>query len=199
LFAWSCDIISFSAYVVLCWSSTIMSSMYHEVLGSFADVPAVIHVNGASLDSTVSLSVLHNFNVLCSICNHDGVAVESSSGPVRVPTVDSWYNSRQIFRSIYLKGCDVELGCDWLAFVNARFDGSRFLWPLETDLVRLCAGHTWNFEAGGMCACPYRFHIAEMICSLFCLLFSYPSGFIICYPSGFIICYPSGFIFIICY
>ncbi|KAG1855610.1 hypothetical protein F4604DRAFT_1932259 [Suillus subluteus] len=43
---------------------------------------------------------------------------------------------------------DVELGCDWLAFVNARFDGSRFLRPLETDLARLCAGHTWNFQAG---------------------------------------------------
>ncbi|KAG1860343.1 hypothetical protein F4604DRAFT_1905966 [Suillus subluteus] len=52
------------------------------------------------------------------------------------------------FRSVYLKGCDVELGRDWLAFVNARFDGSRFLRPLETDLARLCAGHTWNFQAG---------------------------------------------------
>jgi hypothetical protein len=54
--------------------------MYHKVLGSFADVPAVIRVNGASLDSTVSLSFLHNFNVLH--CNHDGMAVESSSGLV---------------------------------------------------------------------------------------------------------------------
>ncbi|KAG2130602.1 hypothetical protein BD769DRAFT_1724964 [Suillus cothurnatus] len=114
----------------------------------FADVPAVIRVNGASLDSTVSLSFLHNFNVPRSICNHDGVAAESSSGPVRVPTVDGWYNSRQIFCSVYLKGCNVELGCDWLVFVNVRFDGSRFLRPLETDLARLCAGHTWNFETG---------------------------------------------------
>jgi hypothetical protein len=62
-----------------------MSSMYHELLGSFADVPAVIHVDGASLDSTVSLSFLHNFNVPRSICNHDGMAVELSSGLVCVP------------------------------------------------------------------------------------------------------------------
>ncbi|KAG2033129.1 hypothetical protein BDR03DRAFT_1002229 [Suillus americanus] len=65
-----------------------MSSIYHEVLGSFADVPAVIRVNGASPDSTVSLSFLHSSNVPRSIFNHEGVAVESSSGPARVPTVD---------------------------------------------------------------------------------------------------------------
>jgi hypothetical protein len=108
------------------WSLTIMSSMYHEVR-SFADVPAVICVNGVSLDSTMSLSFLHNFNVPHSICNHDGVAVELSSGPVHVPTVNGWYNSWQIFCSVYLKGCDVELGCDWFMFMNVRFDGSRFL------------------------------------------------------------------------
>ncbi|KAG1760205.1 hypothetical protein EDD22DRAFT_1051702 [Suillus occidentalis] len=118
-----------------------MSSGCHKVLGSFADVPAVIRINDASPDSTVC-------NVPRSVFGHNGVAVESSSGPVRVPTVDGWYNSRQTFRSVYLNGCDVELGCDWLAFVNAKFDGSQFLRPSEMDLVQFGAGHTWNFHRG---------------------------------------------------
>ncbi|KAG0709667.1 hypothetical protein DFH29DRAFT_869957 [Suillus ampliporus] len=125
-----------------------MSFICHEVLGSFADVPALICVNGASSDSTVSLPFLHNCNVPRSVFEHNGVVVESSSGPARVPTVDGWYNSRQTFRSVYLNGCDVELGRDWLSFVNARFDGSRFLRPLETDLAQLSVGHTWNVQPG---------------------------------------------------
>jgi hypothetical protein len=96
-----------------------MSSMYHEVLGSFADVPAVIRVNGASLDSTVSLSFLHNFNVPRSICNHDGVAAESSSGPVRVPTVDSWFS-----------------GTNW-SYVNTK-DGQ----PFKTNIIGQIATST---------------------------------------------------------
>jgi hypothetical protein len=128
-----------------------MSSVCHKVLGSFADVPAIIRINDASPDSTVSLSFLHSCNVPRSVFGHNGVAVESSSGPVRVPTVDGWYNSRQTFRSVYLNGCDVELGHDWLAFVNAKFDGSQFLRPSEMDLVQFGAGHTWNFHGGGKC------------------------------------------------
>jgi hypothetical protein len=120
-----------------------MSSVCHKVLGSFADVPAVIRINDASPDFTVSLSFdsfLHSCNVPRSIfvhCHSDqkrntalDSTVESSSGPVRVPTVDGWYNSWQTFRSVYLNGCDVELGRDWLAFVNAKFDCSQFLRPL---------------------------------------------------------------------
>ncbi|KAG1844838.1 hypothetical protein DFJ58DRAFT_731106 [Suillus subalutaceus] len=113
----------------------------HKVLGSFADIPAVIRIDDVSFDSTVSLSFLHDRNVPCSIINHDGVAVESAFGPVRVPTVDGWYNSRQTFRSGYLNGCDVKLGCDWLAFVNAKSDGIRFLRPSDLDVARLPDGH----------------------------------------------------------
>ncbi|KAG1853376.1 hypothetical protein F4604DRAFT_1933269 [Suillus subluteus] len=109
-----------------------MSSIFHEVLVSFADVPALIHVNGASSYSTVTSSCLHSCNVMRSVVNHNGLAVESTFGPAHVPTIDCWYNSRQTFRSLYLNGCDVELGHDWLTFVNVRFDGSRFLRALET-------------------------------------------------------------------
>ncbi|KAG1833603.1 hypothetical protein F4604DRAFT_1911247 [Suillus subluteus] len=150
LFAWSCDNISKS---LLCLSIT-MSFIHHEIIGSFADVPAVIRVNGASIDSTVSLSFLHSCNVPRSIFNHNGVAVESNSGLT--------------FRSVYLKGCDVELGRDWLAFVNARLDGFRFLRPLETDLAQLSAGHTWNVQPGGV----QSVHL------------------FVCYPSGIMSGYP---------
>ncbi|KAG1878334.1 hypothetical protein F4604DRAFT_1923907 [Suillus subluteus] len=117
----------------------------YQVLGSFADIPAVIRVDDASLDSTVSLSFLHDCNVPRTVSDHHGVAVESALGPVRVPTVDGWYNSRQTFRSVYLSGCDVELGRDWLASVNAKYDGSRLQRPSETDIGRLSGGHSWNF------------------------------------------------------
>jgi hypothetical protein len=73
-----------------------MSSVCHKVLGSFAVIPAVIRINDASPDSTVLLSFdsfLHSCNMPRSVFGHNGVAVESSSGPVRVPTVDGWYNS----------------------------------------------------------------------------------------------------------
>lgn len=88
-----------------------------------------------------------------SVFGHNGVAVESSSGPVRVSTVNGWYNFWQTFRSVHLNGCDirVELGRDWLAFVNLKFNGYQFLQPLEMDLAQLGAGHTWNFHCGGTC------------------------------------------------
>lgn len=75
-----------------------MSSVCHKLLGSFADIPAVICIDDASPDSTVSLSFLHSCNVPRSVFSHNGVAVELSSGPVRVPTVNCWYNSQQTFR-----------------------------------------------------------------------------------------------------
>jgi len=31
---------------------------------------------------------------------------------VRIPTVDGWYQSLQLFHPAYLDGCDVELGHD---------------------------------------------------------------------------------------
>ncbi|KAG1884368.1 hypothetical protein F4604DRAFT_1901330 [Suillus subluteus] len=131
-----------------------MSMPSHEVLGSFADIPAVIRVDDASLDSTVSLSFLHDCNVPRTVSDHHGVAVESALGPVRIPTVDGWYNSRQTFQPVYLSGCDVELGRDWLASVNAKFDGSRFQRPSETDVGRLSGGHSWNFQLEVMKAWP---------------------------------------------
>jgi len=36
---------------------------------------------------------------------------------VRVPTVDGWYESWLSFHPAYLRGCDVELGHDWLLSV----------------------------------------------------------------------------------
>ncbi|KAG1875632.1 hypothetical protein DFJ58DRAFT_757181 [Suillus subalutaceus] len=67
-------------------------------------------------------------------------------GPVRVPTMDSWYNSQQTFRPVHLSGCDVELGRDWLASVNAKYDGYRLQRPSEADFGRLSGGHGWNFQ-----------------------------------------------------
>jgi len=86
----------------------------HKIIGSFANYTstAVIRINDASLHSTVSLSFLHDCNVLCSVVNHHGVAVESASGPRCVPTVNGWYNPQQTFQSVYLNGCDVKLDCD---------------------------------------------------------------------------------------
>ncbi|KAG1845664.1 hypothetical protein F4604DRAFT_1936827 [Suillus subluteus] len=123
-----------------------MSMSSYQFLGSFADIPAVIRVDDASLDSTVSLSFLHDCNVPRTVSDRHGVAVESALGPVRIPTVDGWYNSRQTFRPVYLSGCDIELGCDWLASVNAKYDGSRLQRPSETDVGRLSGGHSWNFQ-----------------------------------------------------
>jgi hypothetical protein len=79
-----------------------MSSIYPEVPGSFADLPAIIRINGASSDSTISLPFLHSCNVPRSVSNHNGVVVESTSGPARVPTVNGWFNSRQTFRPVYV-------------------------------------------------------------------------------------------------
>ncbi|KAG2081310.1 hypothetical protein BD769DRAFT_1647290 [Suillus cothurnatus] len=116
------------------------------VFGSFADIPAVIRVDDAKCDSTVSLSFLHSCNVPRTVANSHGVVVESTLGPVRVPTVDGWYNSRQTFRPVYLSGCDVELGRDWLVSVSPKLDvdGSRFQKPSETDIGRLSGGHSWT-------------------------------------------------------
>jgi len=137
-----------------------MSSIYHEVLGYFVDVPAIILVNGASSDFTVSLPFIQSCNLPCSVSNHNGATVESTSGPARVPT-NGWFNSRQMFRPIYLSGYDVELSRDWIAFVNARFDGSRFLRPSESDLAQLGAGHTWDFDAGGTYVYLIHLHMSE--------------------------------------
>lgn len=68
----------------------------HKVLGFFSDILALICVDDARLGSTISLSFLHDCNIPRIVTNHRGVAVESTCGPVRVPTVDGWYNSRQI-------------------------------------------------------------------------------------------------------
>ncbi|KAG1886470.1 hypothetical protein F4604DRAFT_1675384 [Suillus subluteus] len=118
----------------------------YKVLGSFSDIPAVIRIDDASLDSTVSLSFLHDCNVPRTVTDHHGVAAGSTLGPVRVPTVDGWYNSRQNFRPVYLSGCDVELSRDWLASVNAKYDGYRLQRPCEMDIGRLSEGHTWNCQ-----------------------------------------------------
>ncbi|KAG1863669.1 hypothetical protein F4604DRAFT_1929070 [Suillus subluteus] len=105
----------------------------YKVLGSFVGIPAAIRVDDAKSESTVSLSFLHTCNVPRTVANHRGVAVESTLGPVRVPTVDGC-------------GCDVELGRDWLSFVNPKFDGSRLQRPSETDIARFPDGYSWNFQ-----------------------------------------------------
>ncbi|KAG1878259.1 hypothetical protein F4604DRAFT_1903240 [Suillus subluteus] len=91
----------------------------------------------------------------------------------------AWLWSRVLtFRSVYLKGCDVELGRDWLAFVNARLDGFRFLRPLETDLAQLSAGHTWNVQPGGnLFTCSSATQAESCLAT--------QSGFVICYPNNF--------------
>ncbi|KAG1733300.1 hypothetical protein EDB19DRAFT_1831017 [Suillus lakei] len=114
-----------------------------------SNIPAVIRVDKTCPDSSLSLTFLHRYNVPRSVVNHDGVAVESTYGPARVPTIDGWYNSRQPFRPAYLSGCDVELGLDWFASVNAKFDGSRFQRPSEIDVARLPVGHSWFIQSGG--------------------------------------------------
>lgn len=155
--ALNCFLMVFSSHAYrICYSylriflipKSIMSSTYCEFLGFFSDIPAVIRVDKTCPDSSVSLTFLHRYNVPRSVVNHDGVAVESTSGPARVPTVDGWYNSRQPFRPAYLSGCDVELGLDWFASVNANFDGSRFQRPLEMDVARLPVGHSWIIQSG---------------------------------------------------
>lgn len=50
-----------------------MSMSSYKVLGSFADIPAVICVDNAKCDSTVSLSFLHTCNVPRIVANHHGV------------------------------------------------------------------------------------------------------------------------------
>lgn len=77
-----------------------------------------------------------------AVSSHYGTAVESTIGLVRVPTIGGRYNSRQTFPPVSLSGCDVELGRDWLAFVSAKFDGSRFQRPSETDVARFSDGHS---------------------------------------------------------
>lgn len=86
-----------------------MSSIYHEVFESFADVPAIIHINGASSDSTVSLPFLHScINVPRSVSNHDGMAVESTCGPARVPTIDGWFiEFNFIYTSVIVRACSL--------------------------------------------------------------------------------------------
>ena len=113
LFAQSVHMVLFlAAYVDPPWLSTIMSSICYQAIGSFTDIPALIHVEDVSPYPSVLLSFLHSCNVPRSVSDYNGVAVESSSGPVCVLTVDGWYNSRQTFLSVYLNGCDVKLGRD---------------------------------------------------------------------------------------
>jgi hypothetical protein len=124
----------------------------YKVFGSFTDIPAVIRVDDAKCDSTMSLLFLHSCNVPQTVANSHGVVVESTLGPVRVPTVDGWYNSRQTFRPVYLSGCDVELGRDWLISVSPKLDvdGSQFQKLSETDVGRLSGGHSWTSVPEGM-------------------------------------------------
>lgn len=104
------------------------------------------------------LSFLHEYNVPQTVINHYGRAIESTLGLVCVPTIDGWYNSWQTFHPVYLSGCNVELGCDWLAFVNTKFDGSWFARPSETDIAQLASCHTWN----GMCIALNCFYISKI-------------------------------------
>jgi hypothetical protein len=46
-----------------------------------------------SRDFSVLSSFLHDCIVLRFVSNHNGVTVELTFGPARIPTIDSWYNS----------------------------------------------------------------------------------------------------------
>jgi hypothetical protein len=115
----------------------------YKVFGSFANIPAVICVDDVKCDLTMALSFLHTCNVLQTIANPHGVVVESTLEPMCIPTVNSWYNSWQTFWPIYQSRCDVELGCDWLASVNLKFDvdGSWLPRPSKTEVGQLSGGH----------------------------------------------------------
>jgi len=133
----------------------------HKIIGSFTDVTAVIHIDDASLDSTISLSFLHDCNVSCSIAIHHGVTVGFTARPVCVPSVDGRYNSQQTFQSVYLNGCDIELSHDWLAFVNAKSDGIQFLQPSDLDIAKLPDDHSWNLCPQDTYICIDNFHMVD--------------------------------------
>ncbi|KAJ8583533.1 hypothetical protein M405DRAFT_828442 [Rhizopogon salebrosus TDB-379] len=104
-----------------------MSFFCRQIYGFFSDVPAIVRIDGSCARSSVSCSFLHNFNLPRSVVVHHGEVVESTSGPVRIPTVDGWYQSQQSFRPAYLEGCDVELGHDWLLSVSPTYVAPQFL------------------------------------------------------------------------
>ena len=93
----------------------------------FSDVPAIVRIDGSRACSSVSCSFLHNFNVPRSVVVRHGEVHESTSGPVRIPTVDGWYQSLQSFCPAYLDGCNVQLEHDWFASVTPTYVAPRFL------------------------------------------------------------------------
>ncbi|KAJ8586474.1 hypothetical protein M405DRAFT_354730 [Rhizopogon salebrosus TDB-379] len=112
-----------------------MSFFCRQIYGFFSDVPAIVRIDGSRARSSVSCSFLHDFN--------HGEVVESTSGPVRIPTVDGWYHSRQSFRPAYLDGCDVELGHDWLASVSPIYLAPQFLRPSQAEVDEFPLDHSW--------------------------------------------------------
>ncbi|KAG0700656.1 hypothetical protein DFH29DRAFT_876423 [Suillus ampliporus] len=78
-----------------------------------------------------------------------GVVVESSLGPVRVPTIDGWYLSRQPFQAAYLRGCDVILGCDWLQSIRPAVFNGRLLSSSIDAVTILGVGHEWFSHPNG--------------------------------------------------
>jgi len=128
-----------------------MSFFCRRIYGFFSDVPAIVRIDGSRAYSSVSSSFLHDFNVPRSVVVRHGEVHESTSGPVRIPTVDGWYQSLQSFFPAYLKGCDVELGGDWLASVSPTYVAPRFLRPSQADIDRLPLRHTWMFHPQGGC------------------------------------------------
>jgi len=93
--------------------------------------------------------LLHTFNVPRSVVVHHGEVLESTSGPVRIPTVDGWYDSRLSFHPAYLSGCDVEPGHHWLVSVNPTYVAPQFLPPSQMEIERLPVDHTWVLHPKG--------------------------------------------------
>ncbi|KAG0704663.1 hypothetical protein DFH29DRAFT_1067858 [Suillus ampliporus] len=107
----------------------------------FADVSAIVRVDGFQSKSQVLCTFLHNHNIPRSVAAvRQGVVVESSLGPVRVPTVDGWYLSRQPFQATYLRGCN--------SVRPAVFDG-RLLSPSIDAAAILAVGHEWFSHPNG--------------------------------------------------
>ena len=65
---------------------------------------------------------------------------------VRIPTVDGWYQSLQLFHPAYLDGCDVELGHD---SVSRTYVAPQFLRPSQADIDWLPLDHSWVFHPQG--------------------------------------------------
>ena len=71
------------------------------------------------------------------------------SGPVRIPTMDEWYQSLQLFHPAYLDGCDFELGRDWHTSVSPTYVAPQFLQPSQANTLPL--DHSWVFHPQGEC------------------------------------------------